>query len=97
MMVTEIISGSTAVVVFGGLAFLGFRWLLRKWLDNHFAQQLEEFKREQSELLEEYRLEINSEFNRISKIHEKEFEVLPEIWGRIQSSYTGFVFVAAPM
>ena len=37
--------------------------------------------------LENYKYRINSRFDRISKIHEKEFEVLPKIWkGLIQTN-----------
>jgi hypothetical protein len=40
--------------------------------------------------LENYKFRINSKFDRISKIHEKEFEVLPKIWNEIIETNTRF-------
>ena len=54
------------------------------WLDQRFKKQLEEFKHEQQKELERLRSEINSEFSRVSKIHQVEFEVLPEAWRRLK-------------
>lgn len=73
------------------------KWLSDKWIIHHFSQQIESFKREQSELLEQYRYKINSRFNRITKIHEKEFEVLPEIWCKLQDAYGHFQTLSSPL
>lgn len=67
-----------------------------KWLIHQFSQQLESFKREQSELLEQYRYQINTRFNRITKIHEKEFEVLPEIWRNLIDTCNHFQDLTSP-
>jgi len=88
---TAIVSVSTVLITLGAL-----RWFGQKWFEHQFAQRLEQFRRQQSELLEHYRYQINSQFNRITKIHEKEFEVLPEIWQRVQDSYLHFVSLASP-
>ena len=57
-----------------------FRFLGKSWLDQHFRKGLEQFKHEQQKQIEIVRHDINSRFSRISKIHEKEFEVLPMAW-----------------
>ena len=51
-----------------------------KWLDARFAQRLERLKHEQSKEIEGMRRRVQWEFSRISKIHEREFEVLPKAW-----------------
>jgi hypothetical protein len=79
------------------IAYGVLKWFGQKWFENCFAQSLEQFKRKQSELLEQYRYQINAKFNRITKIHEKEFEVLPKAWYLLQDSYMHFVSVALPL
>ena len=74
--------GSATVITLGVL-----RWLGQKWFENQFAKSLEEFRRKQMELIETYKFNINSRFNRITKIHEKEFEVLPEAWYKLQDAH----------
>ena len=73
--------GGGALVAYGIFTYFG-----RSWLDNKFSKGLENFKHQQNLQMEQYRFEINSLFNRISKIHEKEFEVLPELWFKLQNS-----------
>lgn len=87
-----VIAGSISAIVYYLLKFFS-----KKWLENQFAKRLEEFKRKQSELLENYRFEINSRFNRISKIHEKEFEVLPNAWYKLQDAYMEFLNISSPL
>jgi hypothetical protein len=69
-----------------GVAFAVFRFLGSKWIENKFAGQLERHKHEQAKELEELRHKINSAFNRLTKIHEKEFEVLPQAWYKLQDA-----------
>lgn len=75
------------IVLYGGgaaaISYGLFMYFGKKWLDNQFAKSLEKFRSKQDQELEHYRFEINSLFNRISKIHEKEFEILPEAWKKL--------------
>src|SRR5207253_1510705 len=48
---------------------------------------LERFRHEQAKEIEHLRHEINSLFSRVSKIHEREFEVLPAAWQKLHESY----------
>ena len=75
------IGGSSAIVAYGIFTLVG-----RKWLETKFTERLEAYKHEQTKELEEIRYRINSQFNRITKIHEKEIEVLPEAWIRLKKS-----------
>ncbi|MDO9166219.1 MAG: hypothetical protein Q7U13_08945 [Rhodoferax sp.] len=70
--------GGAAVVAYGIFRFLG-----QKWIENKFAEKLEAYKHKQQQELEETRYRINSLFSRVSKIHEKEFQVLPTAWGKL--------------
>lgn len=67
------------IVAYGGgatvIAYLTFTFLGKKTVETWFAKKLKKF---------EY--DLNSLFNRVTKIHEKEFEVLPEAWFKMQDA-----------
>ena len=73
-----------SVVVSGGGAAALILWACKnfgvKWLDAQFAKRLEAFKHEQAKEIEGMRRQVQWEFSRISKIHEREFEILPKAW-----------------
>lgn len=89
------------VVVYGGgvsaITYGALRWFGKRWFEHHFNQRLEEFRRRQTEILEETRYEIDKRFDRVTKIHEKEFEVLPEAWRLLQNAYGKLISVASPL
>ena len=67
------ITGILASVASSGAFTYGLiRLFGNKLLDHQFAKGLERYK-----------FKIDSQFDRISKIHEKEFEVLPRIWALV--------------
>jgi len=73
--------GGGAAVAYGLFMFLG-----KKWIENKFSKSLEIYKHAQNKELEELRYKINTQFNRVTKIHEKEFELLPEAWLKMQDA-----------
>ena len=84
------VGGTSAAVAYAIFVFVG-----RKWLETKFSERLEAYKHEQNKELEEIRFRINSQFNRITKIHEKEIEVLPESWIRLQKAINQLQYTAA--
>jgi hypothetical protein len=74
--------GGGAIVSYGLFQRFG-----KSWLDQHFATRLEQLKHDQQKEIEQVRYQINSQFSRISKIHEKEFEVLPEAWTLLRQAH----------
>ncbi|MGB8289464.1 hypothetical protein [Rhizobium ruizarguesonis] len=81
----------------GGAAAVGyglFKWLGEKWIDQKFEKHMEAYKTEQSRELERLRHKINSVFDRTIRLHTKEFEVLPDLWGKLVEAHgrgRGFV------
>lgn len=73
------IGGSSVAIAYGLFIFVG-----KQWLENKFSERLEAYKHSLSKELEEIRFRINSLYNRVTKIHEIEIEVLPEAWKRLQ-------------
>ncbi len=63
------------LIITSGLAVTIFKLWGERWLHNKFDKNLEDHK-----------AKINSIFSRISKIHEKEFEVLPASWIKLQDA-----------
>jgi hypothetical protein len=74
-------AGGVAAVAYGVFIFLG-----KKWIDSKFAEQLETFKHEQTKEIENVGYEINALLSRVTKIHEKELEILPELWARMHKA-----------
>ena len=69
-----------------GMAYLFFRFLGSKWIDSKFAKSLEEYKALQAKDLEETKSKISLLLSRKLKLHDKEFEVLPEVWGKLNDA-----------
>ncbi|MDM9621114.1 hypothetical protein [Rhizobium sp. S96] len=76
------VAGISVTGVVAG-AYALFRFLGEKWLTNKFAEQLESFKSEQARELERLRHRINAVFDRTKRLHDREFEKLPEVWVRL--------------
>ena len=64
-----------------------FKWFGEKWIDQKFEKQMEAYKTEQSRELERLRLKINGVFDRTIRLHTKEFEVLPDLWGKLVEAH----------
>lgn len=82
-------AAGVAVVAGGGAAALIFgplRYLADKWLSAKFNQRLEQFKHAQQVEMENLRFKINSLFDRTTKLHQREFEVVPTAWALLVES-----------
>lgn len=76
--------GVTAIVA---AAYAFFKYLGEKWINQKFAERLEAFKSEQARELERLRHKINGVFDRAKRLHDREFEVLPDIWGKLVDAH----------
>ncbi len=81
--------GITATVA-AVAAYTAFQFLGKKWLDAHFAKRLAKFTHDQNQEIERLRFRINALMDRTTKLHQHEFEVLPEVWNRL-----GIAFASA--
>src|SRR5260370_41609174 len=76
------VCGTSAAILYGLVKVYG-----EKWLDKHFASQLEQLKHEHQQELENVKHTIQSTFSRILKVHERENEVLPKAWVMLHVAY----------
>jgi hypothetical protein len=79
------------------LAYLVFKFLGKTWIENKFAQRLEQFKHQQALEIQRLRVEIDSMLSGVLKIQDKEFETLPVAWNKIDEAYGRVSALAAPM
>jgi hypothetical protein len=64
-----------------------FRLFGVKWLDSKFEERLAAYKHAQQKELERLKFEINTIMDRTVKLHQREFDVLPEAWARVNDAF----------
>jgi hypothetical protein len=80
-----------------GLALWLFKTFSEKWLNAKFAERLEAFKHDQQKEIEHLRFEINKLFDRTTKLHQREFEVLPKGWSLLVTSFHATMSMTAAL
>ncbi len=90
-----------AAVIAGGALTSLVLWLFKlfgeKWLSNKFAERLEAFKHDQQKEIEHLRFEINKVFDRTTKLHQREYDVLPKAWSLLVISHNAAAGITSPL
>ena len=88
------------MVLYGGgsatIAYLLFQFLGRSWIESKFAQRLDQHKHQQALELQRLRVEIDSMLNGALKLQEREFQVLPEAWQKLDEAYGRANWLTSP-
>lgn len=71
----------------GTFAWWVFRTFSEKWLNAKFEERLAAYKHEQQKELEHLKFAINAQMDRATKLHQKEFEALPEAWALLMNAH----------
>jgi hypothetical protein len=90
----------TVVVAGGGLSliiFQVFKHFGEKWLESKFEQRLQDLRHQHERELEHLRFRINALLDRTTKRNEREFEILPEAWGRLHAAFWKAYSDVSPM
>ncbi|MFK4794797.1 hypothetical protein [Sphingobium sp. ZW T5_29] len=74
-----------------------FRLFSDKWLSAKFSERLEGFKHAQQRQMEHLRLEINAALDRTTKLHQYEFEALPELWAKLNKAFGAVASFLSPL
>jgi hypothetical protein len=69
------------------IAYQMFKHLGSKWLDEKFETRLQKLKHDQEKEMANMQFEISKMFDRATKLHQAEFEVLPKVWDKLNDSY----------
>jgi len=78
-----------------GLALWLFKLFGEKWINNKFSERLEAFKHDRQKEVEHLRFEISKLFDRTTKLHQQEFEILPKAWSLLVRSYNAAASMTA--
>lgn len=89
-MIEAILQFIGKIVIYGGgavvIAYAFFVFLGKKWIENRFSARLQEYKSAQDKELENVKYRINALFSRVTRIHDKEYEVLPTAWAKLHDA-----------
>ena len=84
---TYLVAFVATVGSFGWIIYGIFKIFAEKWLNAKFEKRLAAYKHVQQRELEQLRFEINALLDRAVKLHQREFDVLPEIWGLLTEAF----------
>src|SRR4029077_13347880 len=71
----------------GTIAWWLFRTFSEKWLNAKFEERLAAYKHQQQKELEHLKFSINAQMDRATKLHQREFDALPEAWARLMDAH----------
>jgi hypothetical protein len=98
--VSNILAYVGALTIAGGglsvMVYTAFKYLGEKWLTATFDQRLAAYKHAQEQELEQLKFKISTLMDRTVKLHQREFEVLPELWGRLIEAHGVVVPTISP-
>jgi len=101
MIADETVSFLFQILAYGGgsaaVAYLLFQWLGKTWIENKFAQRLDQLKHEQALELQRLRVEIDAMLSGAIKLQEKEFSVLPDAWIKLDEAHSLVSWLVSPM
>ncbi|TXH74950.1 hypothetical protein [Thiobacillus sp.] len=83
--------GGCAAVAYGVFQYLG-----KKWIENRFAERLDQLRHSQALEVQRLRVKIDSMLSGTLKIQSKEFEVLPEAWIKLDEAFREVSQLACP-
>lgn len=89
------------LVAYGGgsavVAYLLFQYLGKTWIENKFSQRLDQLKHQQALELQRLRVEIDSLLSGALKLQDREFQVLPEAWQKLDEAHGLVSWLVSPM
>src|SRR4051794_22694874 len=88
---------AVALGLTGAAAFGLFKLVGEKWLTARFDERLAEYRHAQQKELERLRFKINGLMDRATKLHQKEFEALPEAWGKLADANAIVQAIVSPL
>lgn len=88
------------VLIGGGLSvvvYQAFKYLAAKWLDERFKKNFQQLIHDQNKEIERLKNDLTKSFDRATKLHQREFDVLPQIWDKVSEAYWSTASLVSPM
>lgn len=79
------------------LAYAVFKTLGDRWLENKFKERLKLVEHGYAVELSKLKQRLDTSASGLNRIHQKEFEVLPEAWGLLDEAMNTLKWVVSPM
>lgn len=99
--IDELFKAIGAIAATGGgvvaISYAVFKKFGEKWLDTKFEERLAAYRHAQQKELEQLRFQINALLDRATKLHQREFEVMPEAWAKLNDAYWKVSAFVSPM
>jgi hypothetical protein len=84
----KLIGGVAAIgTASAAFAYAMFRIFTTKWIETRFSERLETFKHQQNQEIERLRFRINTMMDWNVKLHQREFDILPETWSLLNEAF----------
>jgi len=78
-----VVTGGGAAAIAYGL----FKWLGQKWIEDRFAQRLEQLRHDNAKDLAELKVKWDTDLQGKLKYQEREFQVIPEAWEKLADAF----------
>lgn len=78
-------------------AYFLFKLFAKQWIETQFKTKLDNLKHQHDVELQRLKVEIDSLLSGSIRLQEKEFIILPEIWGRLDDAHGRARLVLSPM
>lgn len=97
----DILKFLAQVLAYGGggaaVSYLLFQYFGKTWIENKFAQRLEQLRHQQALDLQRLRVEIDSLLSGAIKLQEREFSILPEAWAKLDEAHGLVAWLVSPI
>jgi hypothetical protein len=87
-----VVGGSLLIAI----ALQMFKHWSVKWLDAQFDERLQNLRHAHAQEIEGFRFKISTLLDRATKLHQREFDVLPEAWAKLSDAYWRATALVAP-
>jgi hypothetical protein len=87
-LLTYMLAFGVSISGLGAIIYWLFKLLAEKWLNAKFEERLSAYKHAQQKELEHLKFEISALLDRAVKLHQREFDVLPEVWGLLTDAFS---------
>lgn len=79
------------------VAYGAFRWFAKSWLENKFKEKLAAAQHEYNKEIQRLKARVDAMGSGVIRLHQKEFEVLPEAWGLLDNAVGLVSWITHPM